>query len=94
MGEVLRTESNLVEQYLHIACFNKISDSIFRDMLDYEAKADPIEKKLIKRIRHQVERGKLCCLVPIQKNCDNSTCDKEYRDLFILGRGAARSIRG
>ncbi len=59
MGERNKSESSLVEQYLHIACFNKISDSIFKDMLDYEAKADPIEKKLIKRIRYQVEQGKV-----------------------------------
>ena len=42
------TESSLVEQYLHVLCHNKISENIFRDMLDYESKADPIEKKLIK----------------------------------------------
>lgn len=59
MGERNKSESSLVEQYLHIACFNKISDSIFKDMLDYEAIADPIEKKLIKRIRYQVEQGKV-----------------------------------
>ena len=59
MGERNKSESSLVEQYLHIACFNKISDSIFKDILDYEAKADPIEKKLIKRIRYQVEQGKV-----------------------------------
>lgn len=59
MGKRNKSESSLVEQYLHIACFNKISDSIFKDMLDYEAKADPIEKKLIKRIRYQVEQGKV-----------------------------------
>ena len=67
MGEVHKNKSSLVEQYLHIACFNKISDSIFRDMLDYEAKADPIEKKLIKRIRHQVEQGKVLLSHPDSK---------------------------
>ena len=28
-------------------------------MLDYELQADPIEKKLIKRIKEQVEQGKI-----------------------------------
>ena len=50
---------NLVDQYLHISCFNKISESTFKDILDYEIKADPIEKKLIKRIKDQIEQGKL-----------------------------------
>ena len=49
---------NLVDQYLHISCFNKISESTFKDILDYEIKADPIEKKLIKRIKDQIEQGK------------------------------------
>jgi len=49
---------NLVDQYLHISCFNKISESTFKDILDYEIKADPIEKKLIKRIKDQIKQGK------------------------------------
>ena len=54
-----KKEINLVDQYLHASCFNKISKSIFKNMLDYELQADPIEKKLIKRIREQVEQGKI-----------------------------------
>ena len=59
-----QAESTLVEQYLHVICYNKISENIFRDMLDYESKADPIEKKLIKRIKHQIEEGKVILAVP------------------------------
>ena len=51
--------TNLVDQYLNASCFNRISKSIFEKMLDYELKADPIEKKLIKRIKEQVEQGKI-----------------------------------
>ena len=36
-------------------------------MLDYESKADPIEKKLIKRIKHQVEEGKVILAIPDAK---------------------------
>ena len=62
-----QAESTLVEQYLHVICHNKISENIFRDMLDYESKADPIEKKLIKRIKHQVEEGKVILAIPDAK---------------------------
>ena len=51
--------TNLVDQFLHASCFNKISKSIFKNMLDYELIADPIEKKLIKRIKEQVKNGKI-----------------------------------
>ena len=51
--------TNLVDQYLNASCFNRISKSIFEKMLDYELKADPIEKKLIKRIKEQVRHGKI-----------------------------------
>ena len=50
---------NIVDQYLQAACFYKISKSDLKKILDYEVKADPIEKKLIKRIRDQVERGRI-----------------------------------
>ena len=58
--EVLReSEISLVDQYLNASCFNKISDRTYQNMLKYESKADPIEKKLIKRIKEQVRHGKV-----------------------------------
>ena len=58
--KVLReSESSLVDQYLNASCFNKISDRTYQNMLSYESKADPIEKKLIKRIKEQVRHGKV-----------------------------------
>ena len=58
--KVLReSEISLVDQYLNASCFNKISDSTYQNMLNYESKADPIEKKLIKRIKEQVRHGKV-----------------------------------
>ena len=58
--KVLREkEICLVDQYLDASCFNKISDRTYQNMLSYESKADPIEKKLIKRIKEQVRYGKV-----------------------------------
>ena len=58
--EVLReSEISLVDQYLNASCFNKISNRTYQNMLSYESKADPIEKKLIKRIKEQVRHGKV-----------------------------------
>ena len=58
--KVLReSEISLVDQYLNASCFNKISDRTYQNMLSYESKADPIEKKLIKRIKEQVRYGKV-----------------------------------
>ena len=58
--KVLReSEISLVDQYLNASCFNKISDKTFQNMLSYESKADPIEKKLIRRIKEQVKHGKV-----------------------------------
>ena len=58
--KVLReNEICLVDQYLNASCFNKISDRTYQNMLSYESKADPIEKKLIKRIKEQVRNGKV-----------------------------------
>ena len=51
--------SSLVDQYLNALCFNKISESNYKRMLCYESKADPVERKLIKRIKDQVSHGKL-----------------------------------
>ena len=59
MKESDQKRQNLVDQYLHTSCFNKISESTFKDILDYEIKADPIEKKLIKKIKDQIKQGKL-----------------------------------
>ena len=53
------SEISLVDQYLNASCFNKISDRTYQNMLSYESKADPIEKKLIKRIKEQVRHGKV-----------------------------------
>ena len=58
--KVLReNEISLVDQYLNASCFNKISDEVYQNMLRYESKADPIEKKLITRIKEQVRHGKV-----------------------------------
>ena len=58
--KVLReSEISLVDQYLNASCFNKISDRTYQNMLSYESKADPIERKLIKRIKEQVKHGKV-----------------------------------
>ena len=52
-------EISLVDQYLNASCFNKITDEVYQNMLRYESKADPIEKKLITRIKEQVRHGKV-----------------------------------
>ena len=54
-----KEEISLVDQYLHVSCFNKISDSVYQKMLNYESRADSVEKKLIKRIKEQVRHGKV-----------------------------------
>ena len=71
MEETKKDKPNLIDQYLDVSCFNKISESIFRDMLDYESKADPIEQKLIKRIKSQVEKGKVVLSARQAKECDH-----------------------
>ena len=71
MEETKKDKPNLIDQYLDVSCFNKISESIFRDILDYESKADPIEQKLIKRIKSQVEKGKVVLSVRQAKECDH-----------------------
>ena len=58
--KVLReSEISLIDQYLNASCFNKISDRTYQNMLNYESKADPVEKKLIIRIKEQVRHGKV-----------------------------------
>ena len=59
MEEHKQKEISLVDQYLNASCFNKISDATYQNMLSYESKADPIEKKLITRIKEQVRHGKV-----------------------------------
>ena len=54
-----KKDISLVEQYLNASCFNKISDTTYQSMLNYESKADPIERKLIIRIKEQVRHGKV-----------------------------------
>ena len=51
--------SNLVDQYLNASCFNKIRESDYKRILRYESKADPIERKLINKIKDEVSHGKL-----------------------------------
>ena len=59
MKALKKKEIDLVDQYLNASCFNKISDTTYQSMLNYESKADPIERKLITRIREQVRHGKV-----------------------------------
>ena len=54
-----KKKNSLVDQYLNASCFNKISDTTYQSMLNYESKADPIERKLITRIKEQVRHGKV-----------------------------------
>ena len=54
-----KKDISLVDQYLNASCFNKISDTTYQSMLNYESKADPIERKLIIRIKEQVRDGKV-----------------------------------
>ncbi|MCB4427531.1 hypothetical protein FZX09_01680 [Synechococcus sp. MU1643] len=54
-----KKEISLVDQYLNASCFNKISDTTYQSMLKYESKADPIERKLIIRMKEQVRLGKV-----------------------------------
>ena len=59
MRVLRKNEISLVDQYLNASCFNKISNRTYQNMLSYESKADPIEKKLIRRIKEQVRHGKV-----------------------------------
>ena len=54
-----KSEISLVDQYLNASCFNKISDTTYQNIMSYESKADPIEKKLITRIKEQIKHGKV-----------------------------------
>ena len=54
-----KKEISLVDQYLNASCFNKISNTTYQSMLNYESKADPIERKLIVRMKEQVKHGKV-----------------------------------
>ena len=54
-----KMEISLVDQYLNASCFNEISNTTYQDLLSYESKADPVEKKLITRIKEQVRHGKV-----------------------------------
>ena len=59
MKAIKKKEIDLVDQYLNALCFNKISDTTYQSMLNYESKADPIERKLISRIKEQVRYRKV-----------------------------------
>ena len=54
-----KKKHSLVDQYLYASCFNKLSDSAYKNMLNYETKADWIEKKLISKIKEKVREGKV-----------------------------------
>ena len=54
-----KKDISLVDQYLNASCFNKISNTTYQSMLNYESKADPIERKLIVRMKEQVKHGKV-----------------------------------
>ena len=54
-----KKEISLIDQYLNASCFNKISNTTYQSMLNYESKADPIERKLIVRMKEQVKHGKV-----------------------------------
>ena len=59
MKAIKKKEIDLVNQYLNALCFNKISDTTYQSMLNYETKADPIERKLISKIKEQVRHRKV-----------------------------------
>ena len=59
MNAIKKKEIDLVNQYLNALCFNKISVTTYQSMLNYESKADPIERKLISRIKQQVRHRKV-----------------------------------
>ncbi len=59
MGDKNEDKLNIVDHYLKASCFNKISKSILKEILDSEVKADPTEKKLIKKIKDQIKLGKI-----------------------------------
>ena len=59
MKSIKKEEIDLVDQYLDALCFNKISDTTYQSMLNYETKADPIERKLISKIKEQVRHRKV-----------------------------------
>ena len=59
MKSYKKMEISLVDQYLNASCFNEISDTTYQNLLSYESEADPIEKKLITRIKEQVRHGKV-----------------------------------
>ena len=59
MKAIEEKEISLVDQYLNASCFNQISNTTYQSMLNYESKADPIERKLIIRMKEQVRLGKV-----------------------------------
>ena len=92
MNELSKSESNLVDQYLQITCFQRINEKIFKDILEYEPQADPIGKKLIKRIKHQVKYGKVMLCTADPKANEHSSCDKKHNGLFALRRASSEDI--
>lgn len=71
-------ESRVVKHYLHASCFNEISQKDFEEMLNYESKADQIERKLIKRIKDQVRQGKFVLSMQTEEKGDHSDGKKTH----------------
>ena len=92
MNEVSKSESNLVDQYLQITCFQQINQKLLNDILEYEPQADLIGKKLIKRIKHQVKQGKIMLFAADPKADEHSSCDKKHNGLFALRRASGEDI--
>ena len=67
MRAIKKDELNLVDQYLHASCFNKINENTYMNILNRESKADPVEKKLINRIKDQVRDGKIAISIQSQE---------------------------
>ena len=88
-----KKDISLVDQYLNASCFNKISDTTYQSMLNYESKADPIERKLITRIKEQVRHGKVVLLLDQKIKADRLRCDKEYSRTSTLKGDIIKSIR-
>ena len=86
-------ETEVVEQYLHASCFNKISQKDFEELLVFESKADPIERKLIKRVKDQVRKGKIVLSMRNRKKGDHSDGKKAHMRMSNMKASLTKSIR-
>ena len=71
-------EPRVVDIYLHASCFNEINKEDFEEMLDYELKADPVERKLIERVKDQVRQGKIDLTMQVEEKVDHSNGNKVH----------------